>query len=339
MHRRGDARAERCDRGERTDWKLHAKLAVGRTRGSRRARRARFPRFAPAAAGWCRGGSRRAGHIAARITHVANSIRRARRVPSARSSASSLVRFVSRRAFARVSGLRARTTVGGGGSVEGVEALARVPSPARESVAMTESTRDGTYLKLPVKRYAPKTIRETAEGRYWRAYKSTGLVNQVSQVASVPRGRLRRWRRSRPPRASPSSARRAAAPRERLVRLSAPRRPPRRRQDARRRRPAGLGPPLLRHELAIRPPGSSARTPGGSSRSRSPHDHATLCSGSDDTTVRVCSIGAGACARRHERTHRLRALRAGHASSADGGPRDPSWVRETLGTRATRRAR
>ena len=50
---------------------------------------------------------------------------------------------------------------------------------------MTESTRDGTYLKLPVKRYAPKTIRETAEGRYWRAYKSTGLVNQVSQVTSV----------------------------------------------------------------------------------------------------------------------------------------------------------
>ena len=44
---------------------------------------------------------------------------------------------------------------------------------------------EGTYLKLAVKRYAPRTLRETAEGRYWRAYKSPALIHQVSQVTSV----------------------------------------------------------------------------------------------------------------------------------------------------------
>jgi hypothetical protein len=37
---------------------------------------------------------------------------------------------------------------------------------------MAERTADGTYRKLPVKQYAPRTIRETAEGRYWKAYKA-----------------------------------------------------------------------------------------------------------------------------------------------------------------------
>ena len=43
----------------------------------------------------------------------------------------------------------------------------------------------GDYVKVEPKRYAPKTLRETAEGRYWRAYKAPALINAVSQVTSL----------------------------------------------------------------------------------------------------------------------------------------------------------
>jgi U3 small nucleolar RNA-associated protein 15 len=46
----------------------------------------------------------------------------------------------------------------------------------------------GEYRKLPVKRYSATTIRETAEGRYWREYKSTVLSEQVNAVTSVSYG-------------------------------------------------------------------------------------------------------------------------------------------------------
>ena len=60
----------------------------------------------------------------------------------------------------------------------------------------------GEYRKLPVKRYAVKATRETAEGRYWREYRSTTLAEQVNGVTSVSyggagaaRAREGRWRR------------------------------------------------------------------------------------------------------------------------------------------------
>ena len=43
----------------------------------------------------------------------------------------------------------------------------------------------GDYVKVEPKRYAPKTLRETAEGRYWRAYRAPALLNAVSQVTSL----------------------------------------------------------------------------------------------------------------------------------------------------------
>ena len=185
---------------------------------------------------------------------------------------------------------------------------------------MTESTRDGTYLKLPVKRYAPKTIRETAEGRYWRAYKSTGLVNQVSQVTSV------HFADAYPHQLAVTSSARVSIFSSQSRRST--------RTFSRFKDVAYSG--VLRDDgktLAVGGQQGWVQLFDMSSRSVlrkftthtravravrfSPHDHATLCSGSDDTTVRVWDIGAGACARRHDgHTDYVRSV-AGHASSAD----------------------
>ena len=185
---------------------------------------------------------------------------------------------------------------------------------------MTESTRDGTYLKLPVKRYAPKTIRETAEGRYWRAYKSTGLVNQVSQVTSV------HFADAYPHQLAVTSSARVSIFSSQSRRST--------RTFSRFKDVAYSG--VLRDDgktLAVGGQQGWVQLFDMSSRSVlrkftthtravravrfSPHEHATLCSGSDDTTVRVWDIGAGACARRHDgHTDYVRSV-AGHASSAD----------------------
>ena len=52
---------------------------------------------------------------------------------------------------------------------------------------MAERTADGTYRKLPVKQFAPRTIRETAEGRYWKAYKA-GPYNRCLFFSSTSVG-------------------------------------------------------------------------------------------------------------------------------------------------------
>ena len=37
----------------------------------------------------------------------------------------------------------------------------------------------GTYKKLEIKRFAVRAQRETAEGKYWRAFKAPVVVQQV----------------------------------------------------------------------------------------------------------------------------------------------------------------
>ena len=185
---------------------------------------------------------------------------------------------------------------------------------------MTESTRDGTYLKLPVKRYAPKTIRETAEGRYWRAYKSTGLVNQVSQVTSV------HFADAYPHQLAVTSSARVSIFSSQSRRST--------RTFSRFKDVAYSG--VLRGDgkaLAVGGQQGWVQLFDMSSRSVlrkftthtravravrfSPHDHATLCSGSDDATVRLWDVAAGACARRHDgHADYVRSV-AGHPSSAD----------------------
>lgn len=37
----------------------------------------------------------------------------------------------------------------------------------------------GSYQKLEVKQFAPRTLRETAEGKYWRRFQAPVLAKQV----------------------------------------------------------------------------------------------------------------------------------------------------------------
>ena len=38
----------------------------------------------------------------------------------------------------------------------------------------------GNYLKLQVKQFPARTIRETAEGKYWKQFRAPVLAKQVS---------------------------------------------------------------------------------------------------------------------------------------------------------------
>ena len=64
-----------------------------------------------------------------------------------------------------------------------MEAPLVLPEPKMKNAGLYAGI--GDYKKVEPKRYAPKTLRETAEGRYWRAYKAPSFINAVSQVTSL----------------------------------------------------------------------------------------------------------------------------------------------------------
>lgn len=43
----------------------------------------------------------------------------------------------------------------------------------------------GDYSKLPIKQYPPRSIRETAEGKFWRGFSSPVLTQQVGPVSHI----------------------------------------------------------------------------------------------------------------------------------------------------------
>ena len=43
----------------------------------------------------------------------------------------------------------------------------------------------GTYQKLEIKRFAARAQRETAEGRYWRAFQAPVAVQQAGAVTNI----------------------------------------------------------------------------------------------------------------------------------------------------------
>ena len=184
---------------------------------------------------------------------------------------------------------------------------------------MAASDHDGTYLKLPVKRYAPRSIRETAEGRYWRAYKSPALLNQVSQVTSVA------FAEAYPHHLAVTSSARVT------VYNSKSRRP---HKVFQRFKDVAYSGVLRADGKALAVGGQQGWVQLFDTSSRavlrkftlhtraaravrfSPHSHSILCSASDDTTVRLWDVAAGACATRHDgHTDYVRSV-AGHPFSA-----------------------
>ncbi len=70
----------------------------------------------------------------------------------------------------------------------------------------------GDYQKLQIKQYPPRTIRETAEGKYWKRFKAPTVTKEVggaatsqrAQIAALPAPNARR--RPRAPMATQHSA-------------------------------------------------------------------------------------------------------------------------------------
>ncbi len=60
----------------------------------------------------------------------------------------------------------------------------------------------GDYQRLEVKQYAARSLRETAEGKFWRRFRAPRLAKQASggegdgtlHAAARPAERRRRWR-------------------------------------------------------------------------------------------------------------------------------------------------
>ena len=161
----------------------------------------------------------------------------------------------------------------------------------------------GEYRKLQPKKFEPRSIRETAEGRYWRAYKSPALLDQISQVTSVAFADVYPYAL-----AVTSSARVTVYNSQNRMAL---------RTFARFKDVAYGG--VLRGDakaLAVGGQAGMVQLFDMSSRSIlrkftqharavravrfSTQTHAIMGSASDDTTVRIWDIAAGVCSRRHD---------------------------------------
>ena len=180
----------------------------------------------------------------------------------------------------------------------------------------------GEYRKLPVKRYAVKATRETAEGRYWREYRSTTLAEQVNGVTSVSYGGAGGSAGARGTLAATSGAR---------VTLYAPSGARKLRTFARFKDIAYSG--VLRDDgraLAVGGQAGVVQLFDCGSRAvlrkftlhsaavravRWSADKLHLASASDDATVRIWDISSGNCVRRHDgHTDYVRALERSPAS-------------------------
>lgn len=183
---------------------------------------------------------------------------------------------------------------------------------------MAERTHDGTYLKLPVKRYAPRSIRETAEGRYWKAYKAPSLINQVAQVTSC------HFTECYPYMLAATSSARVTIYNSQTRRSQ--------RTFARFKDVAYSG--VLRSDgKAMLVGGQQGKVQLFDMSSRSilrqftlhtravravrfsPQNYSTVCSASDDATVRIWDVTAGACTRRHDGHKDYVRSIAGHPTS------------------------
>ena len=176
----------------------------------------------------------------------------------------------------------------------------------------------GDYVKVEPKRYAPKTLRETAEGRYWRAYKAPALINAVSQVTSL------HFADAYPYQLAVTSSARVTVYNSQSRRQH--------RIFARFKDIAYSG--VLRSDARAMVVGGQAgivqlfdmnsrsilrkfemHTRAVRSVKFSPQSYATIASASDDTTVRIWDVAAGECVRRHDgHTDYARSI-AGHPTA------------------------
>jgi hypothetical protein len=91
----------------------------------------------------------------------------------------------------------------------------------------------GAYRKLVVKQYPARSLRETAEGKYWKRFAAPSVAKQVRGAASKPSRQPRAGAGVRRP---PRPGRRAPPPPPAAAAGAADRRPPTAPSAPRRRR-------------------------------------------------------------------------------------------------------
>ena len=198
-----------------------------------------------------------------------------------------------------------------------MEAPLVLPEPKMKNAGLYAGI--GDYKKVEPKRYAPKTLRETAEGRYWRAYKAPSFINAVSQVTSL------HFADAYPYQLAVTSSARVTVYNSQSRKQS--------RVFARFKDIAYSG--VLRSDARAMVVGGQAglvqlfdmnsrsilrkfemHTRAVRAVKFSPQSYATIASASDDTTVRIWDVAAGECVRRHDgHTDYARSI-AGHPTAS-----------------------